>query len=211
MGYIVIWVGLVVVLIGIFLVFFLLLVGCYVNYFDLCMFVGLLFLVMVIICFMCVNFIIEVDYQYIVIVQLIMGFGVVFFFMLILSILFFDLFFDQIVDGFGLVIFLCIFGGSFVVLLIIWIWNCCVIQYYVYFSENISFYDLVIYEIFVQFGGNIQVNVVLFDWMVQSQVYMMFIIDYFIMFGWLFFVLLVIIWLVCLLFGVKFGVVVFGY
>lgn len=91
MGYTATWAGLAAAPIGILPVFLSPLVGRYANHFDLRMLAGLSFLAMAITCFMRANFTTEVDYQHIAIVQLIMGLGVAFFFMPILSILLSDL------------------------------------------------------------------------------------------------------------------------
>lgn len=141
MGYTATWAGLAAAPIGILPVFLSPLVGRYANHFDLRMLAGLSFLAMAITCFMRANFTTEVDYQHIAIVQLIMGLGVAFFFMPILSILLSDLPPDQIADGSGLATFLRTLGGSFAASLTTWIWNRRATQHHAYLSENISLYD----------------------------------------------------------------------
>ncbi|MBX8630677.1 MFS transporter, partial [Enterobacter hormaechei] len=150
-------------------------------------------------------------YQHIAIVQLIMGLGVAFFFMPILSILLSDLPPDQIADGSGLATFLRTLGGSFAASLTTWIWNRRATQHHAYLSENISLYDPATHETLAQLGGNTQANAALLDRMVQSQAYMMSTIDYFTMLGWLFLALLVIIWLARPPFGAKPGAAASGH
>ncbi|MEW3679421.1 DHA2 family efflux MFS transporter permease subunit [Pseudomonas aeruginosa] len=211
MGYTATWAGLAAAPIGILPVFLSPLVGRYANHFDLRMLAGLSFLAMAITCFMRANFTTEVDYQHIAIVQLIMGLGVAFFFMPILSILLSDLPPDQIADGSGLATFLRTLGGSFAASLTTWIWNRRATQHHAYLSENISLYDPATHETFAQLGGNTQANAALLDRMVQSQAYMMSTIDYFTMLGWLFLALLVIIWLARPPFGAKPGAAASGH
>ncbi len=112
MGYTATWAGLAAAPIGILPVFLSPLVGRYANHFDLRMLAGLSFLAMAITCFMRANFTTEVDYQHIAIVQLIMGLGVAFFFMPILSILLSDLPPTTIADGSGLATFLRTLGAA---------------------------------------------------------------------------------------------------
>ncbi|WP_228486145.1 MFS transporter, partial [Pseudomonas aeruginosa] len=211
MGYTATWAGLAAAPIGILPVFLSPLVGRYANHFDLRMLAGLSFLAMAITCFMRANFTTEVDYQHIAIVQLIMGLGVAFFFMPILSILLSDLPPDQIADGSGLATFLRTLGGSFAASLTTWIWNRRATQHHAYLSENISLYDPATHETLAQLGGNTQANAALLDRMVQSQAYMMSTIDYFTMLGWLFLALLVIIWLARPPFGAKPGAAASGH
>ncbi|MBG5079387.1 DHA2 family efflux MFS transporter permease subunit [Pseudomonas aeruginosa] len=211
MGYTATWAGLAAAPIGILPVFLSPLVGRYANHFDLRMLAGLSFLAMAITCFMRANFTTEVDYQHIAIVQLIMGLGVAFFFMPILSILLSDLPPDQIADGSGLATFLRTLGGSFAASLTTWIWNRRATQHHAYLSENISLYDPATHETLAQLSGNTQANAALLDRMVQSQAYMMSTIDYFTMLGWLFLALLVIIWLARPPFGAKPGAAASGH
>lgn len=152
MGYIVIWVGLVIVLIGILLVIMMLFVGKYVLCFDMWMLVIVVFIVLLMISFLCLNFNLQVDYMYVVGVQLIMGIGVVLFFMLVLQILLLDLDGCEIVVGFGLVMFLCMLGGSFVVLLMMWLWVWCIQVYYVDLIEYILVYQLGMQEQVIVMG-----------------------------------------------------------
>ncbi|MCL8396456.1 MFS transporter, partial [Pseudomonas aeruginosa] len=128
----------------------------------------------------------EADYQHVATVRWIMGLGVAFFFLPILSILLSARPPHRLADASGRATCLRPRGGSFAASVTPWIWNRRATQHHAYLSENISLYDPATHETLAQLGGNTQANAALLDRMVQSQAYMMSTIDYFTMLGWLF-------------------------
>ncbi|MDF3932570.1 DHA2 family efflux MFS transporter permease subunit [Pseudomonas citronellolis] len=211
MGYTATWAGLAAAPIGILPVFLSPLVGRYANNFDLRILAGVAFLVMAATSFMRADFNTEVDYAHIALVQTLMGLGVAFFFMPILSILLSDLPPDQIADGSGLATFLRTLGGSFAASLTTWIWDRRATLHHAHLSESLSAYDPATRDTLNLLGGANQHSTALLDRMVESQAYMLSTVEYFTMLGWLFLALLVVIWLAKPPFGAKPGAAASGH
>ncbi|MEL7941485.1 DHA2 family efflux MFS transporter permease subunit [Pseudomonas delhiensis] len=211
MGYTATWAGLAAAPIGILPVFLSPLVGRYANNFDLRVLAGLAFLVMSVTSFMRASFNTEVDYAHIALVQTLMGLGVAFFFMPILSILLSDLPPDQIADGSGLATFLRTLGGSFAASLTTWIWDRRATLHHAHLTESLSTYDPATRDALDLLGGANQHGAAMLDRMVESQAYMLSTVEYFTLLGWLFLTLLAIIWLARPPFGAKPGAAASGH
>jgi DHA2 family multidrug resistance protein len=187
------------------------LVGRYANNFDLRILAGLAFLVMSVTSFMRAAFNTEVDYYHIALVQTLMGLGVAFFFMPILSILLSDLPPDQIADGSGLATFLRTLGGSFAASLTTWIWDRRATLHHAYLTESLSTYDPATRDALDLLGGANQHGAAMLDRIVEGQAYMLSTVEYFTLLGWLFLTLLAIIWLAKPPFGAKPGAAASGH
>ncbi|WP_069863075.1 DHA2 family efflux MFS transporter permease subunit [Pseudomonas citronellolis] len=211
MGYTATWAGLAAAPIGILPVFLSPLVGRYANNFDLRILAGLAFLVMSVTSFMRAAFNTEVDYYHIALVQTLMGLGVAFFFMPILSILLSDLPPDQIADGSGLATFLRTLGGSFAASLTTWIWDRRATLHHAHLTESLSTYDPATRDALDLLGGANQHGAVMLDRIVEGQAYMLSTVEYFTLLGWLFLTLLAIIWLAKPPFGAKPGAAASGH
>ena len=211
MGYTATWAGLAAAPIGILPVFLSPLVGRYANNFDLRILAGLAFLVMSATSFMRAAFNTEVDYYHIALVQTLMGLGVAFFFMPILSILLSDLPPDQIADGSGLATFLRTLGGSFAASLTTWIWDRRATLHHAHLTESLSTYDPATRDALDLLGGANQHGAAMLDRLVESQAYMLSTVEYFTLLGWLFLTLLAIIWLAKPPFGAKPGAAASGH
>jgi len=211
MGYTATWAGLAAAPIGILPVFLSPLVGRYANNFDLRILAGLAFLVMSVTSFMRAAFNTEVDYYHIALVQTLMGLGVAFFFMPILSILLSDLPPDQIADGSGLATFLRTLGGSFAASLTTWIWDRRATLHHAHLTESLSTYDPATRDALDLLGGANQHGAAMLDRIVEGQAYMLSTVEYFTLLGWLFLTLLAIIWLAKPPFGAKPGAAASGH
>ncbi|MNM61557.1 Multidrug export protein EmrB [compost metagenome] len=205
MGYTAIWAGLAAAPIGLLPMFLSPLVGRYAQNFDLRMIAGLAFLAMAATCFIRASFNTEVDYWHIAMAQLIMGLGVAFFFMPILSILLSDLSPEQIADGSGLATFLRTIAGSFAASLTTWLWTHRANMHHAQLTEHISLYDPATVDALNQLGGVNQQSAAVLDHMVESQAYMISTVEYFTMLGWVFVAMLLVIWLAKPPFGAKPG------
>ena len=195
MGYTATWAGLAVAPIGLLPVLMSPFVGKYAHKFDLRLLAGLAFLAIGTSCFMRAGFNNQVDFQHVALVQLFMGIGVALFFMPTLSILLSDLPPAQIADGSGLATFLRTLGGSFAASLTTWIWIRRADQHHAYLSENISHFDPATRHMIGQLGGENPQTYAQLEKMVNSQAYMMSTVDYFTLMGWIFAVLIVVVWL----------------
>ena len=211
MGYTATWAGLAAAPIGILPVFLSPLVGRYANNFDLRILAGLAFLVMSVTSFMRAAFNTEVDYYHIALVQTLMGLGVAFFFMPILSILLSDLPPDQIADGSGLATFLRTLGGSFAASLTTWIWDRRATLHHAHLTESLSTYDPATRDALELLGGANQHGAAMLDRLVESQAYMLSTVEYFTLLGWLFLTLLAVICLAKPPFGAKPGAAASGH
>ncbi|MNP15703.1 Multidrug export protein EmrB [compost metagenome] len=205
MGYTATWAGLAAAPIGLLPMFLSPLVGRYAQNFDLRMIAGLAFLAMALTCFIRASFNTEVDYWHIAMAQLIMGLGVAFFFMPILSILLSDLSPEQIADGSGLATFLRTIAGSFAASLTTWLWTHRANMHHAQLTEHISLYDPATVDALDKLGGVNQHSAAVLDHMVESQAYMISTVEYFTMLGWVFVAMLLVIWLAKPPFGAKPG------
>lgn len=195
MGYTATWAGLAVAPIGILPVLMSPFVGKYAHKFDLRVLAGLAFTAIGGSCFMRAGFTNQVDFQHIALVQLFMGIGIALFFMPTLSILLSDLPPSQIADGSGLATFLRTLGGSFAASLTTWIWIRRANQHHAYLTESITAYDPASQHAIQGMGGPGLTTYSQLDQIVQSQAYMLSTVDYFTLLGWMFVVLIVLVWL----------------
>jgi len=195
MGYTATWAGLAVAPIGILPVLMSPFVGKYAHKFDLRVLAGLAFTAIGGSCFMRAGFTNQVDFEHIALVQLFMGIGIALFFMPTLSILLSDLPPQQIADGSGLATFLRTLGGSFAASLTTWIWIRRANQHHAYLNESITAYDPASQHAIQGMGGPGLTTYSQLDQIVQSQAYMLSTVDYFTLLGWMFAVLIVLVWL----------------
>jgi len=196
MGYTATWAGLAAAPIGLFPMLLSPFVGRYAQNFDLRVLASLAFMVMVTTSFMRSQFTSDIDYPHIAVVQLIMGLGVAFFMMPVLSILLSELPADEIADGSGLATFLRTVAGSFAASLTTWLWNRRATIHHAHLSESISLYASSTREALTQLGGasNPQ-SLRLLDGMLLNQAYMLSTVEIFALLGWVFLAILMLIWM----------------
>ncbi|MBB5189548.1 DHA2 family multidrug resistance protein [Silvimonas terrae] len=182
-----VWAGLATAPIGVLPVVLTPFVGKYAPRFDLRVLASFSFIVLAATSFMRAAFTIDVDFASVALVQLLMGLGVAFYFMPVLSIVLSDLHPHEISAGSGLATFLRTLGGSFAASLTTWIWQHRAIEHHARLTEHISVYDPATQHAITQFGqGSLARAATVMDQLVQGQALMMSTIDYFNMLGWLF-------------------------
>ncbi|GGP18017.1 DHA2 family efflux MFS transporter permease subunit [Silvimonas iriomotensis] len=189
-----VWAGLATAPIGVLPVVLTPFVGKYAPRFDLRVLASFSFIILASTSFMRAAFTIDVDFASVALVQLLMGLGVAFYFMPVLSIVLSDLHPHEISAGSGLATFLRTLGGSFAASLTTWIWQHRAIEHHARLTEHISVYDPSTQQAVAQLGhGSLARAATVIDQLVQQQALMMSTIDYFNMLGWLFLALIVVV------------------
>jgi DHA2 family multidrug resistance protein len=123
LGYTAMWSGLAAAPIGIIPVLLTFWVGKYAARFDLRWLAAFAFAVMGFVCFRFGSFNTEVSFASVAVTELIMGAGVAFFFMPILTILLSDLEGQEVAEGSGSATFLRTVGASFAVSILTYLWS----------------------------------------------------------------------------------------
>ncbi|GAB7129124.1 DHA2 family efflux MFS transporter permease subunit [Silvimonas sp. JCM 19000] len=187
LGYTSVWAGLATAPIGVLPVILTPVVGKYAPRFDLRLLASISFVVLAGTSFWRGSFTTDVDFHTVALVQLLMGLGVAFYFMPVLSIVLSDLQPHEISAGSGLATFLRTLGGSFAASLTTWIWQRRGTEHHARLTEHISIYDPATQQAMTQLGhGNVTQGAAVMDRIVQGQAMMMSTIDYFNMLGVLF-------------------------
>jgi DHA2 family multidrug resistance protein len=196
MGYTATWAGFAAAPIGILPVMLVFLVGKYANRTDLRMLASGAFLVMGATCFLRSNFYLQVDFTHVALVQLFQGLGVALFFMPVTTILLSDLLPNEIAAGGGLATFLRTLGASFSASLTTFLWERRAILHHARLTEHITPYDPSASAMLGAAGiNNAQTADMTLDQMLMLQGYQMSFDEIFHMLGWIFLVLIVVIWL----------------
>jgi len=195
MGYTPVWAGLAVAPMGIIPFFLTPVVGRFAPLIDMRLLVTGAFLVMGAACFLRADFNTDVDYGYIAAVQLFMGIGTAIFFMPLTTILLSELSPDKIADGSGLATFLRTLGSSFAASLTTWIWGRRAVIHHAQLGEHINLHEPATLEYVDKLGGPSLPVFAQLEQVLEQQAYMLSVVEYFTLLGYMFFALVVIIWL----------------
>lgn len=194
MGYTAVWAGLATAPMGFLPLLLTPLIGRFAHKADMRILVTISFMVIGASCFLRSRFNTEVDFYTIAEVQMFMGIGISFMFMPLTTIILSQLKPQDVAEGSGLATFLRVLGSSFASSLTTWLWTRRASFHHATLTENISNYDPVSHAYIEQIGGASQKNMAMIEQSVNSQAYMLSTIDYFYMLGWLFLMLILIVW-----------------
>lgn len=194
MGYTAIWSGLAVAPMGIIPFFLAPLVGRYAYKVDMRLLVTLAFIVMGSASFMRAGFNTQVNFEHIALIQLFMGVGVALFFMPLMTILLSELPPEKMTEGASLSTFLRILGSGFSASITTWLWSRQAIVHHAQLSEHITADAYATADYLNRLGGESSTAYAAIEQTLTQQAYMMSAIDYFIGLGYLFIVLILIIW-----------------
>lgn len=203
LGYTAIWAGLAAAPIGVIPIFLSPLVGRFGHKVDMRLLAGIAFFAMSMSSFLRANFTVDVDFTHIALIQLGMGFGVALFFMPATSILLSSLTPREIADGSGLATFLRVLGGSFASSLTTWWWHRQATVEHAILTEQITAYSPETRHYLDLLGGTTLQNYARIENLIESQAYMISTVDYFALLGWIFLVLMVIVWMAKPPFGAR--------
>jgi DHA2 family multidrug resistance protein len=197
LGYTATWAGFAAAPLGVLPVMLTFIVGRYATRFDLRLVASVAFVVMAVTCFLRANFYLDIDFYHVAMMQLIMGAGVALFFMPVTVILLSDLKPNEIASGSGLATFLRTLGGSFSASLTTFLWDHRAIVHHAQLAEQITAYNPTAQAALSQLGqGSTPVGASVINAMITQQSYQISFNELFRMLGWLFMLLLPVIWLV---------------
>ncbi|MBS0212518.1 MAG: DHA2 family efflux MFS transporter permease subunit [Proteobacteria bacterium] len=195
LGYTSIWAGLATAPIGVLPVFLAPLVGKYAGRFDLRMVASIAFVVMAFTSFYRADFNLDVPFKDVAGIQLFMGIGVALFFMPVLTILLSDLEGREIASGSGLATFLRTLGGSFAASITTFMWNDRTEVHHAQLSEHISAYIPDSYNAVLNAGqGDLQRGAAMLDYMITRQSSQIGFNEIFWALGWIFLVIISLLW-----------------
>jgi len=205
MGYTALWAGLATAPLGVLSIVLAPFIGKYSGRIDLRLLATLAFIFLSITCFMRADFNLEVDFNHVAGVQLLMGAGVALFFMPVLQILLSDLSGSDIASGSGLATFLRTLGGSFATSLTTWLWGRRGAEHHAQLTEHISAYIPGVTEQLTELGqGDPTRGAALLDaGVISHQASQMGFNDIFYLLGWVFLAIIVFLWLAKPPFGGK--------
>jgi len=205
MGYTALWAGLATAPLGILSIVLAPFIGKYSGRIDLRLLATLAFIFLSITCFMRADFNLEVDFNHVAGVQLLMGAGVALFFMPVLQILLSDLSGSDIASGSGLATFLRTLGGSFATSLTTWLWGRRGAEHHAQLTEHISAYIPGVTEQLTELGqGDPTRGAALLDaGVISHQASQMGFNDIFYLLGWVFLAIIGLLWLAKPPFGGK--------
>ena len=123
LGYTATWAGLATAPVGILPLMLVFFIGKYSSHVDLRWLASLSFMAMSAVCFLYSGFNLEVTFWNVALIQFLLGLGVAFFFMPVLTILLSDLEINEIASGSGLATFLRTVAGSFAASIITFLWT----------------------------------------------------------------------------------------
>jgi len=197
MGYTALWAGLATAPLGILSILLAPIIGKYSGRVDLRLLASIAFVFLSVTCFMRADFNLEVNFNHVAGVQLLMGAGVALFFMPVLQILLSDLSGADIASGSGLATFLRTLGGSFATSLTTWLWGRRGAEHHAQLTEHISVYTPGVTEQLTQLGqGDPIRGAVLFDaGVISHQASQMGFNDIFYLLGWVFLIIIGFLWL----------------
>jgi DHA2 family multidrug resistance protein len=196
LGYTSTWAGYATAPLGIIPVLLTFVVGKYATRMDLRLVASAAFAVMGTTCFLRSSFYLDIDFYHVAMVQLLQGLGVALFFMPILTILLSDLKQNEIASGSGLATFLRTLGGSFAASLTTLLWDRRAVLHHAQLAQNITPYSPTSQAAMSQLGqGNTQLGGSIIDGMITQQGYQISFNEVFHLLGWVFFVLVFVIWL----------------
>ena len=205
MGYTSTWAGFAAAPLGILPVMLTFVVGKYAARTDMRLLASCAFLVMGATCFMRSNFFLQVDFWHIAGVQLFQGLGVALFFMPVTTILLSDLQPHEIASGGGLATFLRTLGASFSASLTTFLWDHRAIVHHAQLTEHITPYDSSAQATLQTAGISGQAGNGFLEQLINNQAYQISFNEVFHLLGWVFFVLVLVVWMARPPFGAKAG------
>ena len=194
LGYTSTWAGFAAAPIGVLPVLLTVFVGRYAANFDLRLVASFSFVVMGATCFMRSDFFLDIDYAHVALVQLLQGLGVALFFMPVTTILLSDLKPNEIAAGGGLATFLRTLGASFSASLTTFMWEHRAIVHHAQLTEHITVYDPATQATMSQLGDS-QTSASLVNQMITQQGFQISFNEVFYMLGWVFVLLIFVVWL----------------
>ncbi|MEY2151007.1 DHA2 family efflux MFS transporter permease subunit [Rhodanobacter sp. 115] len=196
LGYTSTWAGFATAPLGVIPVLLTFFVGKYATRMDLRLLAALSFMVMGATCFMRADFYLQVDFYHIAMVQLWQGLGVALFFMPTLTILLSDLQGHEIAAGSGLSTFLRTLGGSFSASITTLMWTRRAVTHHEQLAEHINPYNPVSQAAMQHLGhGNPQLAGSMINGMITQQSFQISFNEVFYVLGWIFIVLMGVIWM----------------
>ncbi|OOG48654.1 DHA2 family efflux MFS transporter permease subunit [Rhodanobacter sp. C01] len=194
LGYTSTWAGYATAPLGILPVLLTFAVGKYASRFDLRLLASAAFLVMGTTCFLRSDFYLDIDFAHVALVQLLQGLGVALFFMPVTTILLSDLQPNEIAAGGGLATFLRTLGASFSASLTTFMWEHRAIVHHAQLTEHITIYDPATQATMSQLGDS-QTSAALVNQMITQQGFQISFNEVFHMLGWVFMLLIFVVWL----------------
>jgi len=156
---------------------------------------SLSFVVMSFTSFWRADFTTDLDYMHIAMTQLVLGLGVAFFFMPVLTILLSDLRPDEIAAGSGLAAFLRVLGGSFSASITTFLWDHRTVIHHAQLNENINVYNPTAVEALKQYGETTEIAAYNINNLINQQALQISFNEVFWGLGWLFVLLVGLVWL----------------
>ena len=191
------WAGFAAAPLGVVPLLLTFIVGRYAMRVDLRMLATFAFVVMGATCFLRSNFYLDIDFEHVALMQLMMGLGVALFFMPVTVILLSDLNQNEIASGSGLATFLRTLGGSFSASLTTFLWDRRAVVHHAQLAESINVYNPTALDALNQVGHNdMQAGANILNLMITQQAYQISFDELFYALGWIFFALIACIWLV---------------
>jgi DHA2 family multidrug resistance protein len=196
LGYTATWAGFAASPLGIIPILLTLFIGRYAMRFDLRFVASLAFIVMGITCFLRSGFNLDIDFNHVATMQLLMGLGVALFFMPVTVILLSDLKPNEIASGGGLATFARTLGGSFAASLTTFMWDRRAALHHAQLTENITPYNPIARTSISQLGhGNTATGASVINEMITQQGLQISFNELFYALGWIFLSLVFVIWL----------------
>ncbi len=197
LGYTATWAGFAVAPLGVIPVILTPFVGKYANRFDLRILASLAFVAIGMTCFMRSGFNLDVDFQRIALVQLLMGLGIVLFFMPVLTILLSDLNGREVASGSGVSTFLRNMAGSFAASITTFLWQRRAEMHHAQLASHITPYSPLTQQAMQTLGqgGHQQRAAAMINGMITQQGFQMSFNDLFYALGFIFLGLIAIVWL----------------
>lgn len=196
MGYTAIWAGLATAPLGILPIMVAPVLGKFGHKVDMRYLATIAFFVLSMTSFMRSGFNLQVNFEHVAGVQLLMGVGLALFFMPVLQILLSDLEGREIAAGSGLATFLRTLGGSFAASLTTWLWARRTQQHHADLTEHVSLYDPGMHDQVTAMGqGDLQHGAAVLNEMINHQASQMGFNDIFLLLGWVFLLIIGLVWL----------------
>ncbi|HEX8755483.1 MAG TPA: DHA2 family efflux MFS transporter permease subunit [Steroidobacteraceae bacterium] len=193
-GYSTLWAGLASAPMGFFPLILSVPIGRYLMRYDLRWMAAFSFFVIALTCFMRGRFNTDVDLYHIVLVQLIMGLGIAFFFLPILTILLSDLTGRDVAAGSGLATFLRTVAGSFAVSITTYLWERGTVVHHANLASNINVYSAQVRHGIAMTGGNVQLYAARINHVITQQATQISVNHLFNVFGFLLIALIGVVW-----------------
>ncbi len=193
-GYTTLWSGLASAPMGFFPLLLSIPIGRYLMRYDLRWMAAFSFFMIGLTCFMRGRFDTQVDLYHIVMVQLIMGLGIAFFFLPILTILLSDLNGREVAAGSGLATFLRTLAGSFAVSITTYLWERGAVIHHANLAAHINVYSEQVRQGIAATGGNVQLYAAHINGVITQQAMQISVNHLFNLFGFLLFALIAVVW-----------------